>query len=130
MRILGDKPDGNRGAIGAEVDGIVDELVEHLHDELGRAGDLHRTLRDFAGEAPLASREAAVAAHLTYVTRKLSEGVPLHAMTRHMLGLFNARPGGRAWRRILSERGVRAGADEQVIRAALAELNQAAALAA
>jgi tRNA-dihydrouridine synthase A len=86
--------------------------------------------RIFGDAAPVANREAAVAAHLPYVARKLREGVPLHAMTRHMLGLFNARPGGRAWRRVLSERGVRAGADEQVINAALSEGSQAAGLAA
>lgn len=29
----------------------------------------------------------------------------MHQITRHMLGLFHGRPGARAWRRILSERG-------------------------
>jgi tRNA-dihydrouridine synthase A len=86
--------------------------------------------RCFGDEAPSARREQAVEAYLPYITRKLSEGVPLHAMTRHMLGLFNARPGGRAWRRVLSEQGVRAGAGVDVVRAALAQVTQAAALAA
>jgi len=27
----------------------------------------------------------------------------MHAMTRHMLGLFHGRPGARTWRRLLSE---------------------------
>jgi tRNA-dihydrouridine synthase A len=44
-----------------------------------------------------------------------------------MLGLFNALPGGRAWRRVLSERGVRAGAGVEVVRAALAEITNASA---
>lgn len=34
----------------------------------------------------------------------LEAGAPLHAMTRHMLGLFTGAPGARMWRRILSER--------------------------
>ncbi len=68
------------------------------------------------------TRAEAVEAFLPYVSRKLAEGVPLHAMTRHILGLFNAQPGGRAWRRVLSEQGVRAGAGIEVVKAALAEV--------
>jgi tRNA-dihydrouridine synthase A len=30
--------------------------------------------------------------------------MPLHSMTRHMLGLFHGKPGARMWRRILSEK--------------------------
>jgi tRNA-dihydrouridine synthase A len=86
--------------------------------------------RVFSAPEPSVSREAAVRAHMPYIERKLSEGVPLHAMTRHTLGLFNARPGGRLWRRVLSEQGVRAGAGIEVVEAALAEVSQAAALAA
>lgn len=86
--------------------------------------------RIFGAAAPSATREDAVRAHLPYIARKLDEGVPLHAMTRHMLGLFTARPGGRLWRRVLSERGVRAGAGVEVVEAALAEVTHAAAVAA
>ena len=42
--------------------------------------------------------------------RVLSEGVPLHAMTRHLLGLFNGLPGARAWRRHLAAEAVKPGA--------------------
>jgi tRNA-dihydrouridine synthase A len=86
--------------------------------------------RVFGAPAPSPSREAAVEAHMHYLERKLAEGVPLHAMTRHMLGLFNARRGGRLWRRVLSERGVRAGAGVEVVREGLAHVTNAAALAA
>ena len=46
------------------------------------------------------------------LVRSLEAGAPLHAMTRHMLGLFAGAPGARTWRRILSERapGARGGA--------------------
>ena len=37
-----------------------------------------------------------------------------------MLGLFQGRPGARAWRRHLSEHGHRAGAGPEVVEAALA----------
>jgi tRNA-dihydrouridine synthase A len=86
--------------------------------------------RVFGAAAPSASREAAVDAHIPYLERQLAAGVPLHAMTRHMLGLFNARPGGRLWRRVLSEQGVKAGAGVDVVRAALAAVTQARAQAA
>ena len=71
-----------------------------------------------APETPL-SRAEAVEAYLPYVEARLREGVPLHAMTRHMLGLFNGLPGARGWRRYLSTEGVRAGAGLDVLRAAL-----------
>ncbi|HEY3636996.1 MAG TPA: tRNA dihydrouridine(20/20a) synthase DusA [Rhizomicrobium sp.] len=60
--------------------------------------------------------------YLDYVGRKLSEGVPLHAMTRHMLGLFNGRPGARLFRRHLAENGTARSAGIDVLRAALARL--------
>ena len=80
--------------------------------------------RVFGVAAPAQSREAAVEAYLPYIAARLAEGTPLHAMTRHMLGLFNGAPGGRRWRRVLSEQGVRAGAGVDVVRAALAEVTQ------
>lgn len=76
--------------------------------------------RLFGAPAPNADRMAAVEAHMPYLEQKLANGTPLHAMTRHMLGLFNGIPRGRAWRRTLSERGVRAGAGVEVVREALA----------
>jgi tRNA-dihydrouridine synthase A len=84
----------------------------------------------FGAPAPAASREAVVEAHAPYIEARLREGVPLHAMTRHMLGLFHGAPGGRRWRRVLTEQGVRAGAGVEVVRAALAEVTQAPARAA
>lgn len=75
--------------------------------------------RVFGVRAPAGSREAAVEAHMPYLERKLGNGAPLRAMTRHMLGLFNGRPGGRMWRRILSEKAVRPGAGLEVVREAL-----------
>jgi tRNA-dihydrouridine synthase A len=86
--------------------------------------------RVFGREAPNATREAAVEAYIPYIERNLAEGVQLHAMTRHMLGLFASRPGGRLWRRVLSERGVRSGAGVDVVREALAQVSQAHAQAA
>jgi tRNA-dihydrouridine synthase A len=69
--------------------------------------------------------DAAVAAYIDYVERKTGEGVPLNATTKHMLGLFNGRPGARLFRRHLSENATRKGADAQVLRDALAFLGRA-----
>jgi len=80
--------------------------------------------RVFGESAPALSREEAVETYLPYIEARRREGAPLHAMTRHMLGLFNGAPGGRRWRRVLSEQGVRAGAGVEVVRAALAEVTQ------
>ncbi len=81
--------------------------------------------RVFGVRAPSASREAAVATHMRYIETHLAAGAPLHAMTRHMLGLFNGVPGGRRWRRLLSEEGVRKDACLDVVRKALQEVTQA-----
>jgi tRNA-dihydrouridine synthase A len=85
----------------------------------------------FGAPNPAATPDAAVGAYKPYLAARLAEGVPLHAMTRHMLGLFNGRPGARLWRRVLSERGVLKGADLSVVDAALAAVaNARSALAA
>jgi tRNA-dihydrouridine synthase A len=62
--------------------------------------------------------EEAYLAFRPYVLSCLAEGVPLHAMTRHMLGLFMGRPGARLFRRTLAEQGG-AGAGIEVYDAAL-----------
>lgn len=58
----------------------------------------------YAGRpAPAADALAAARNHRAYIARKLAEGVPLHALVKSMLGLFHGLPGGRLWRRALSE---------------------------
>lgn len=61
--------------------------------------------RRFFGEAsPVRTADEAAREFRPWIVRRLEEGVPLHAITRHMLGLFASRPGARQWRRILSEK--------------------------
>ena len=71
------------------------------------------------GEGETCSPFEALEAYRPYMAARLEEGVGLHGMTRHMLGLFNGRPGARLWRRTLSERAPRAGAGLDVLDAAL-----------
>lgn len=78
--------------------------------------------RFFGGETR--SLEQALTGYLHYVERKLAEDVPLNAMSKHMLGLFNGRPGGKKFRRTLSENVSRKGAGMEVLLQALAQVNQ------
>jgi tRNA-dihydrouridine synthase A len=56
----------------------------------------------FGEDAPFASPKEAVAALVPYIERELREGTRLHAITRHLHGLFRAVPGARAFRRHLA----------------------------
>jgi tRNA-dihydrouridine synthase A len=57
-----------------------------------------------------------------YVAEQLARGVWLQNITRHMLGLFHGMPGGRLWRRVLSEEAPRPGAGLEVLDKAAAEV--------
>ncbi|MDQ0447521.1 tRNA dihydrouridine(20/20a) synthase DusA [Methylobacterium aerolatum] len=73
----------------------------------------------FGVPAPAADPFAAVAAFEPYIAGVLESGERLHAVTRHMLGLFNGRPGARAFRRHLSTHGMRPEAGLDTLRAAV-----------
>jgi len=60
--------------------------------------------RLFGDAAPVSStREDAIAAMLPYIAQQLGNGARVHHVTRHMLGLYQGRYGGRQYRRHLSE---------------------------
>lgn len=52
-------------------------------------------------EAP--SRQEVVLGMLFYAEQQMQKGKYLNTITRHMLSLFNGKPGAKAWRRIISE---------------------------
>jgi tRNA-dihydrouridine synthase A len=79
------------------------------------------------GEAGIIGRFEAVDRYLPHIRRQLALGTPLAAMSRHMIGLFHGQPGARAWRRILTVEGSRAGAGAEVVAAALSEARRASA---
>jgi tRNA-dihydrouridine synthase A len=60
-----------------------------------------------------------VDAMVHYAKARAGEGVPVKAITRHMLGLFQGMPGARKWRRHLSENAVQANAGPEVLYRAL-----------
>ena len=76
--------------------------------------------RLFGAPAPCETRREAALAMVPYIERELTAGVPLHRILRHMTGLFHGAPGGRAWRRTLSENAHKPGAGPDVLLAALA----------
>jgi tRNA-dihydrouridine synthase A len=56
----------------------------------------------FDEKPPYASSREAAAALIPYIEQALREGTRLHAITRHLHGLFRAVPGARAFRRHLA----------------------------
>ena len=112
--------------------GTLDETEEHLRHVdgvmLGRAAyHTPSILADvdarIFGEGEGVDVFAALEAYREYVAAELAKGTHLAAMTRHMLGLFHGVPGARAWRRILTVEGVKAGAGLDVIDRALAAVS-------
>jgi tRNA-dihydrouridine synthase A len=71
-----------------------------------------------------------VEAMFPYIEANVVRGVPLGRITRHMLGLFQAQPGGRLWRRHLSENAWKNGAGVEVVAEALGHVERAASKAA
>jgi tRNA-dihydrouridine synthase A len=86
--------------------------------------------RFFGSTNPAPTRASVARALLPYVEAQCATGVPVKAVTRHILGLFNGEPGARLWRRTLSETAHRQGAGPEVIEAALERVLEAQARAA
>lgn len=74
--------------------------------------------RLFGAENPLLARQEAVEALLPYAERLAADGVRLHALARHVHGLFQGCPGARAFRRHLAENAHLPGAGPEVLAAA------------
>ncbi|HEY5066625.1 MAG TPA: tRNA dihydrouridine(20/20a) synthase DusA [Xanthobacteraceae bacterium] len=74
----------------------------------------------FGDEAPCASAHHAATALEPYIARELAAGTRLHAITRHLHGLFRAVPGARAFRRQLAVAAGNPHAGTDVLTAALA----------
>ena len=109
---------GSAGTHLAHVDGVM----------LGRAAYHSPFLlaevdgRFFGATAPGPTRVEVMDRFTQYAERKLAEGVRLGSMTRHVLGLYHAQPGGRLFRRVLAEQAVRFGAGIEVIAEAMAQV--------
>ena len=80
------------------VDGVM--LGRHVYQYPYTLAELDRQV---FGDAPLASRADVIAAFVPYLEAEIAAGTPLKSMTRHLMGLYAGRPGGRRWRRFLAE---------------------------
>jgi tRNA-dihydrouridine synthase A len=69
----------------------------------------------FGDDTAFASPKEAAAMLVPYIERELSQGTRLHAITRHLHGLFRAVPGARAFRRHLAGAATTAAGAEVLI---------------
>jgi tRNA-dihydrouridine synthase A len=76
----------------------------------------------FGTAAPFATLKEAAFALMPYIEREMGKGARLHSITRHVLGLFRAVPGARAFRRHLAVEAVKPGAGAHVMADALAQV--------
>jgi tRNA-dihydrouridine synthase A len=100
----------------AHVDGVM--LGRAAYQEPWRLLDVDCEL--FGEAAPQAAMKDVFAAMMPYIERELARGTRLHSITRHFVGAFHGVPGARAFRRHLAENGVKPGAGVNVLRDAIA----------
>ena len=82
----------------AHVDGLM--LGRAAYQQPWLVAELDRELH---GARATASISRVLDRFILYIERELAAGTPLRSMTRHLLGLRTGLPGGRRWRRALSE---------------------------
>ena len=103
------------------VDGVMlGRAAYHTPFELARVDS-----RLYGANDPVATPFEALEAYRPYVEAALAAGTRLHAITRHMLGLFTGMPGARRWRQILSSEANRPGADWSVVARAAEAVSEA-----
>jgi tRNA-dihydrouridine synthase A len=100
----------------AHVDGVM--MGRAAYQEPWRLLEVDPLL--FGEPAAFTSPKAAALALIPYIERELTKGARLHSITRHVLGLFRAVPGARAFRRHLSTQAIKSGATASVMADALA----------
>jgi len=114
--------DSALGQLAEGMDGVMIGRAAY-HQPFDILGDADR--RVFGETRAPMHRAQVVAAMEPHIAAHLKGGGRLHQVTRHMLGLFAGVPGARAWRRVLSERASATGAGLEVLRAALAAVDEA-----
>ncbi|KAA0970178.1 tRNA dihydrouridine(20/20a) synthase DusA [Aureimonas fodinaquatilis] len=76
----------------------------------------------FGRKAPVAGLADVVMQMADYAAHHIANGGKLGQVTRHMLGLFNGRPGARQWRQILSQAAYAPGASPALLLEAMAKV--------
>lgn len=72
------------------------------------------------------SRRDILMAYLPYVRAQMAQGVALNHITRHILGLYHGIPGGKVFRRVLSQRAHQRDSDADLILEAITASERAA----
>ncbi len=98
-----------------QVDGVM--LGRAAYQNPWLLAQVDRTLFGLADACD--SRTAAMEALLPYIDHMLMQGARLNHITRHILGLYQGQPGGRRFRRHLSEQAHRDGATSETLREAV-----------
>jgi tRNA-dihydrouridine synthase A len=104
------------------VDGVM--MGRAAYHDPGLLGEVDARLFDPA--APRVTPSEAVERYLPHVRAELARGTRLPALVRPMIGLFQGRPGARAWRRILTVDSLAPAAGEGVIVRAMSAVSEAA----
>jgi tRNA-dihydrouridine synthase A len=100
----------------AHVDGVM--IGRAAYHEPYRLHLMDRAM--FTPESPARGRAELLRSLRPYVEDCRTRGIAVKHLTRHLLGLFHAQPGGRAFRQVLSEGAPRADAGWELIERALA----------
>ncbi len=79
----------------------------------------------FGDQRPPLSRHDVIEQMKYYAIKEMDRGAHLHHITRHILGLYRGMPGGRAFRRTLSEGAIHGSTDIDLLDDALAEVDGA-----
>jgi tRNA-dihydrouridine synthase A len=75
--------------------------------------------RFYQDDSIIKTRAEVVMAMLPYVEQQIAQGARPWHVARHMLGLFQGQPGGRIWRRYLSQNGTKANVGVELLTDAL-----------
>lgn len=101
------------------VDGVM--MGREVYNNPYILADVDRLFYDEGHEVP--TRREVMEQLFSYVETELIKGTRLHAITRHILGLFPGVPGSRAFRRYISENATKKDAGLEVLQQALAKIS-------
>ncbi len=105
---------------GGELDGVM--LGREAYHRPRVLSELSRLLWP---DSSIPDDESVIGAMTAYAHDQVARGVPLRAVVRHILGLFNAQGGARRWRQMLSDSRLLARNDAGLIGQAWAMVDQA-----
>lgn len=75
--------------------------------------------KEIFGTKNIPTRDDTIKALIPYIEKHLAEGLPIKDITRHILGLYHCRKGGKKWRQVLSDDAYKEKAGIEVIYKAL-----------